>query len=168
MDKNKTVILGLGNEYITDDGIGIHTIRELKNNLPSNNYTIEELSIGGIELLDHLSGYEQAIIVDAFITGAHPSGTIYRYVQTADEDGMKLKSSHQIDLPQVLGLARALNIAMPNEIIIYGVEAGDITTFRCKCTPEVEVAIPKLVKLIQNDIMENNLMLNKGCFEIVN
>lgn len=168
MYQNKTIIIGLGNEYISDDGVGIHTIRELKNNIHLNDYKIEELSIGGIELLDHISGYERAIIVDAFITRAHPSGTIYRYVQTADEGGMKLKSSHQIDLPQVLGLARALNIAIPNEIIIYGVEAGDITTFKCKCTPEVEVAIPKLVKLIQNDIMENNLMLNKGCFEIVN
>lgn len=168
MHQNKTIIIGLGNEYISDDGVGIHTIRELKKCTPLNDYKIEELSIGGIELLDHICGYERAIIVDAFITRTKPSGTIYKFVQLADENGMKLKSSHQIDLPQVLGLARALNIAIPNEIIIYGVEAGDITTFRCKCTSEVEVAIPRLVKLIQRDIMEDNLISNKGCFEIVN
>ncbi len=168
MDKDTTVIIGLGNEYISDDGVGIHTIRELKKIMPLNDYKIEELSIGGIELLDYISGYDRAIIVDAFITHTQPPGTIYKFVQMADENVMKLKSSHQIDLQQVLGLARALNIAIPNEIIIYGIEADDITTFRCKCTPEVEVAIPRLVKLIQRDIMEDNLISNKGCFEIVN
>lgn len=168
MHQNKTIIIGLGNEYISDDGIGIHTIRELKNNIPSNNYKIEELSIGGIELLDHISGYERAIIVDAFITQTQPSGTIYRYIQPATEDGLRLKSSHQIDLPQVLGLARALNIKIPNEIIIFGVEAEDITTFALKCTKAVEAAIPRLVKFICSELKYTNDKLNSKSLEIIN
>lgn len=168
MHKNNIIIIGLGNEFISDDGIGIYTVRELKKNNFFNDFTIKELSVGGLELFDYLCGYEKAIIVDAFITGSQPAGTIYKCIQTNDKEFVKIKSSHQVDLMQVLGLAKALDIKIPDKVIVYGVEAGDITTFRCKCTPEVEVAIPRLVKLIQNDIMENNLISNKGCFEIVN
>jgi hydrogenase maturation protease len=168
MHKNKIIILGLGNEYISDDGIGIHAIREFKKHIFSDNYTIEELSVGGIELLDYLSGYEKAIIVDAFCTGSNQSGTIYRYKQTTDEEVMKVRSSHQIDLPQIIGLAKVLGIAIPNEIIVYGVEAKDITTFNCNCTQEVESAIPRLVNLIHSELKENNeTTFNKG-LEIIN
>jgi hydrogenase maturation protease len=165
MHKNKIIILGLGNEYISDDGIGIHAIREFKKHVSSDNYTTEELTSGGIELIDYLSGYEKAIIVD---TGSNKSGTIYRYKQTTDEEVMKVKSSHQIDLPQIIGLAKVLGIAIPDEIIVYGVEAKDITTFNCSCTQEVESAIPRLVNLIRSELKENNgTTFNKG-LEIIN
>jgi hydrogenase maturation protease len=168
MNKNKTIILGLGNEYISDDGIGIHAIRELKKHISSDKYTIEELSVGGMELLDYISGYEKAIIVDAFFTGSNQFGTIYRYKQTTDEEAMKIRSSHQIDLPQIIGLAKVLGIAIPNEIIIYGVEAKDITTFKPNCTHEVESAIPRLVSLIHSELMENNRPISNIGLEIIN
>jgi hydrogenase maturation protease len=81
---------------------------------------------------------------------------------------MKIKSSHQIDLPQVLGLAKALDIKIPDEIIIFGVEAEDITTFTIKCTKAVESAIPRLVKLICSELKHNDDKLNSKSLEIIN
>jgi hydrogenase maturation protease len=152
---NKILILGLGNEYITDDGVGIHTIRELQSQLSQDCYTFMELAVGGLELLDYLSGYDKAVIVDAFVTGSNSSGTIYRLIQTLSTTPLKIRSSHQIDLPQVMGLAKELGIEFPKEIIIYGIEAEDITTFKCCCTDVVAAAIPRLVRHIQYDLEED-------------
>jgi hydrogenase maturation protease len=168
MSKSDVIVLGLGNEYISDDGIGIHTIREIQNSNRFENCTIKELAVGGIELLDSLTGYDRAIIVDAFVSGADQPGTIYRYRQTLDEEIPKFKSSHQINLSQVVGLAKMLGIPMPKEIIVFGVEAADITTFNKNCTPKVEAVIPELVELIQSELCGSKEIINRKNIERIN
>jgi len=62
-------------------------------------------------------------------------------------------SPHQINLATALELGKMLNLAMPQEITIFAVEAKEITTFSEKCTPEVEQAIPKLVKMVMEELV---------------
>ncbi|MDI6779380.1 MAG: hydrogenase maturation protease [Bacteroidota bacterium] len=166
MHKNNIIILGLGNEYISDDGIGILTARELKQREFFKNVRIEELAFGGLALLDYFIGYHKAIIIDAFVTGNYPAGTIYRYRQLCNSEIEKIKSSHQVDLQQVIGLAKALKLNIPSEVIVYGIEASDITTFKSSCSLPVEMAIPKLAALVEKEL-SNRYIITKS-FEIVN
>jgi Ni,Fe-hydrogenase maturation factor len=46
-----------------------------------------------------------------------------------------------------------LNLAMPQKITIFAVEAKDVTSFSEKCTPEVEQAIPEVVKMVLEDLV---------------
>lgn len=159
MHKNKIIIIGLGNELISDDGVGIFVLQELKSKLlsslnVSHNFVFQELSVGGLSLLDYISGFSKCLIVDTILTRNQPPGTIYRFKQNSSDELVKIKSSHQINLPQVIGLANLLNIEVPDEIIIYGIEGEDITTFKIGCTEKVQEAIPKLVDMIYDDLMK--------------
>jgi len=145
-------IIGLGNEFLSDDGLGIRVVRDLRKRLPADTATFEELSIGGLELLDHITGYDECVIVDAIATGTHPPGTLYRRVQKDPESTVPMRSSHQIDLMQVVRLAGLLGAAVPRRIVLYGIEAGDITTFHEGCTTEVTRAVPYLVDAICMDL----------------
>ena len=149
-------IIGLGNEILTDDGVGIRVVRELKNRLELEEATFEELSVGGLQLLDHIVGTEECIIIDAMATGAQPPGTLFRFVQTPDAEPIMVTSSHQIDLGQVLGLAKLFGAALPRKLTVYGIEAQDVTTFHDGCTSQVSAAIPKLVDIICKDIQEDS------------
>jgi hydrogenase maturation protease len=157
VQKKHSIVIGLGNEFISDDGVGIYAVRSLKNkiNSTSSNFLFEELAVGGLQLLDYLVGYDSCTIIDAIVTGKHPAGTIYRYVQTQHQESVKLTTSHQIDLSQVLNLAKLFNPETPNTIRVYGIEVNDVTTFSTKCTPVVEKALPHLVELIYNDLFND-------------
>jgi hydrogenase maturation protease len=150
--KNCLTIIGLGNEMLSDDGLGIRVVRELKNRLSDRSVAFEELSVGGLQLFDYLIGTEECIIVDAIKTGTQPAGTLLRFVQTADNEPVTLTSSHQIDLGQILGLARFMGASLPKKLTVYGIEADDITTFQESCTEQVSLAIPKLVNAICADV----------------
>jgi hydrogenase maturation protease len=61
----KTIVLGVGNSILSDDGVGIHVANQLKQKINSPNITIDEALTGGMNLLDLLLGYDKAIIIDA-------------------------------------------------------------------------------------------------------
>ena len=147
-------IIGLGNELLSDDGLGIRVVRSLRARLRDDRVAFEELSVGGLQLLDYVVGCRQCIIVDAIITGSHPPGTLYRFVQKADRDLVRLTSSHQIDLSQVLALAKLMGADLPEKLTVYGIEAEDVITFRDGCTDHVARAIPRLVDVICLDVEE--------------
>jgi hydrogenase maturation protease len=163
----RTRIIGLGNELLSDDGLGIRVVRELRKRLEGGAIDFEELSVGGLELLDHITGYERCIIVDAIATGAHPPGTVLRFLQTTDSDPVTLTSSHQIDLSQVLTLARLLGGDIPRTVLVYGIEAQDVVTFHDDCTQDVRRAIPRLVDTICADIAAGELFARPGVWQIV-
>lgn len=159
MQKNKIIIIGLGNEFISDDGIGIFVLRDLKKKLlfsfpDTRNIAFEELSVGGLGLVDYISGFSKCLIIDTILTRKHPPGTVFRFKQNSSDELVKIKSSHQINLQQVIGLAKLLKIDVPDEMIIYGIEGEDITTFKIGCTEKVQEAIPKLVNMIYDDLMK--------------
>jgi hydrogenase maturation protease len=144
----KTLVLGLGNSILSDDGVGIKVAHEVANQLNNPQVTVVETSAAGLSLLDSIVGYDKVIIIDAIQTEKGEAGQIYR-MRTADFSLTKhFSSPHQINLVTALELGKMLNLAMPEEITVFAVEAKDITTFNENCTPEVEKAIPEAVRMV--------------------
>jgi len=143
-----TVIIGLGNDLLSDDGVGIRVLRALAERAETRSAELHEAPIGGLGLLDHILGHERCIIVDAIATGTHPPGTLMQVPLTEGAAPAVLSSSHQIDLLQVLALARMMGGDVPRSVTVYGIEAKDVTTFHEGCTEEVALAIPGAVDAI--------------------
>ncbi len=148
----KTLVLGLGNPILADDGVGIKVAQEVANQLDSPKVTIAETSGAGLSLLDSIVGYDRVIIIDAIQTKEGQAGQIYR-VEPEDFSFTKhFSSPHQINLATALELGKMLDLAMPQKITIFAVEAKDITSFSEKCTPEVEQVIPEVVKMVLQEL----------------
>ena len=77
-DSVRTLILGLGNPILSDDGVGISVAEELKRIVKRTDVMIEETSMGGLSLLDLLIGYDSVIMIDAIQTSKGKAGQIYR------------------------------------------------------------------------------------------
>ena len=149
----KTLVLGLGNPILSDDGVGIKAAHEVANQLNNPQVTVVETSTAGLSLLDSIVGYDKLIIIDAIQTERGEAGEIYR-MGTADFSLTKhFSSPHQINLATALELGKMLNLAMPKEITVFAVEAKDITSFSEECTPEVEKAIPEAVRMVLEDLV---------------
>ncbi|HMZ07522.1 MAG TPA: hydrogenase maturation protease, partial [Anaerolineales bacterium] len=65
----KTLIVGLGNPILGDDGVGWKVVEEIKKQTPSSQGDVDVicLSLGGLALMEHLIGYQRAILVDSFV-----------------------------------------------------------------------------------------------------
>jgi hydrogenase maturation protease len=149
----KTLVLGLGNPVLSDDSVGIRVAQEIGKEVNDPQVTVAETSAAGLSLLDSIVGYDRVIIIDAIQTEKGKAGQIYRMGAEDFSCTKHFSSPHQVNLVTALELGKMLNLAMPREITVFAVEAKDITTFSEKCTPEVEKAIPEVVKVVLEDLV---------------
>lgn len=159
----KTLVVGLGNTILTDDGVGIYVAREAAlrwaqrrclSHSANDNVTFAEASVGGLRLLDILAGYERVILVDAIQTpNGHP-GEIYRLHPRDLLTPLHTGSAHDLSLTAALALGKQLGMTLPDEdnILIVAIEVEDTLTFSEQCTPAVAAAIPSAAEAILQEL----------------
>jgi hydrogenase maturation protease len=150
--KTKTLILGMGNPLLCDDGVGLRVAAELKDRVEQPEITVMETGVAGLSLLDLLVGYEKAIIIDAIQTVGGKAGQIYRLDTQAFDTARHTASAHGIDFTTALEFGKKLGLSLPQQIIIFAIEASDVTTFSEECTPEVRKAIPTCVEMVLQEL----------------
>lgn len=151
MKKNggmKTLVLGLGNPILCDDGVGCCVAKELEGRLDRREFTVMEASVGGLSLLDLLVGYDRAIIVDAIQTVGGKVGQIYQLDPEAFDVTRHAASPHDVNFATALEFGNKLNLALPQQIVIFAIEVADTGTFSEECTPEVKRVIPVCIEMI--------------------
>jgi hydrogenase maturation protease len=157
----KTLVVGLGNPILTDDGIGIHVVRTVESSIagsrsPVDNSEVDfvEGSVGGLRLLDVLSGYDRVIMVDAIQTDGGRPGDVYRLHAGDLNASRHAGSTHDLTLPGALALGRRLGMDLPEDrhLIVLAIEAEDVLTFGESCTPSVAAAIPGVVQMVLDEI----------------
>lgn len=148
----KTLVLGLGNPILSDDGVGLRVAKELRARLDQPDVTVEETSMAGLALLDMLVGYDRAIIVDAIQTQGGKPGQIYRLDLKALNNTRHITSPHDVSFADALELGSKLSLPLPKQIDIFAIEAADVSTFSEECTPELERAVPVCVETIIQEL----------------
>jgi hydrogenase maturation protease len=138
----KTLILGIGNSVLCDDGVGIRVAAEVGKRLSDPAVTVAEACHGGLFLLEAFLGYDHVVLIDAIQTEGGTPGQVYELQPEQISSARHLSSPHQVDFATALDLGKALGLSVPSSIDIIAVEAEDVTSFRDRCTPEVERAIP--------------------------
>jgi hydrogenase maturation protease len=147
--KRKTLVLGVGNTILSDDGAGICASRQISNRCSGHsNIDVVEASLGGVGLLDLMTGYEIVIIVDAVFTGKDRPGSIYRLDVEDLGDPSSPSGPHFLDVRTSIELGRRLGLAMPERIKIFAIEINDNTTFGENLSQEVEQALPCLTEQV--------------------
>jgi hydrogenase maturation protease len=151
VNRPSALVLGLGNDLISDDGFGPAVAARCRPDLADRpGITVEEASVAGFHLLDLLTGYDRALIVDVVQTGAAHPGTLLAWPVERASAGRTLGGSHQTDLLTTLTLGRALKVPLPGSIDLLVVEAEDLLTVREGLTEDVEAAVPRAVEMVRH------------------
>jgi hydrogenase maturation protease len=148
----KTLIVGLGNPILSDDGIGCHIARRLQDIIKEPEISVMEASVSGLDFLDILTGYHKAIIIDAIQTGGGLPGSIYRLEPEAFVNTRHASTPHDVNFATALELGKRLGLCLPQKIAIYAIEVKDASSFGEECTPEVKTAIPACVAMILEEL----------------
>jgi hydrogenase maturation protease len=136
------VIVGLGNEIASDDGVGLRAADALATEF-SDRDDVEVVSLpwAGFALLDVLRDRKRAVLIDSLATGARPPGTVVRLGEGDFSGSVRLNSFHDINYPTAMALGRSMGWEMPEEVAIWGVETATTDEFGEELTPEVAHAV---------------------------
>ena len=141
----KTLVIGLGNPILTDDGVGIYASRLVKYALPDDtDIDVIELSVGGLSLMEAMIDYERVILIDAIWQPDTLAGKMFQFDAGHLPDTLNTASAHDADLPTALRVGRELGASLPElkNIQIVAVQIADTLTFGEDPTPPVAAAIP--------------------------
>ena len=150
----KTLVLGIGNPILRDDGIGIYVARAAEAAYDKDDVDFCEASVGGLRLLNVINGYERVIMVDAIMMRDGRPGDIYRMGPNELCASLHADCSHDMSLPVALALGRELGMVLPDDenFVILAVQVEDVINFGEECTPKVEAAIPRAVERVLHEL----------------
>jgi hydrogenase maturation protease len=149
----RTVILGIGNPILSDDAAGLKvaqmiegTLKKKKNNI--NDIDVKQIYTGGLAVAEAMAGYDEAIIIDAIVTGNYPVGTVRELTLKDLPKARNITNTHDTDFSSAIELARSLSIKMPGRIRIFGLESGDVGSFGDSLSEDVGKAIGRAARKI--------------------
>jgi hydrogenase maturation protease len=150
----KTLILGIGNSILGDDGVGVKAARELARLVKDKNTDVTWANVDGLNLLDFILEYDRLIVIDAMVTERGEVGEIYRLKpeQTCPPSGSAI-SPHHFNLVTTLEIGKKLfPNRMPGEVTVYAVGTQEAAKVTEEMTDAVETAIPKVVAGVLEEI----------------
>jgi hydrogenase maturation protease len=137
-------IVGVGNLLLSDDGVGIHAVRELRNErrVESAARVIDGGTVG-TDLLAEVCGCEKLLIVDAVDAGLPPGAAIWMDLSLPGPRDVHSRNAHQAGIPGLLDDLRLMGCA-PREAVLLGVQPGTLA-FGTQLSAEVAAGLPALL-----------------------
>jgi hydrogenase maturation protease len=154
----KTLIVGLGNPALGDDGVGWKVVKQVCQNLSDDaRVDVNCLSLGGIGLMEHLIGYDRAILVDAFEMDA-PVGSIsvLKLNQLPNYSAYHIASEHNTSLQKAIELGREMGAHLPDDVMIVGIATERIHEFSEDLSPPVVQVVPCVVNIVLDMLKETS------------
>ncbi len=141
-----TLVLGLGNILLRDEGVGVRVVGAMEGMDLSAEVELFDGATAGLDLLDVLADRRKVIVIDA-IDGRHKPGTVLRL----GSDDLAPRASadvslHEIGLIEVLAAAKQLGIA-PEEVVILGVKPKEVG-YGLTLSAEIGGLVPKIIDLV--------------------
>jgi hydrogenase maturation protease len=96
--------------------------------------------------MEAMSGYDRAILIDAVEMGGCPAGTIHNFSREDLRALRNISGIHDTNLAMALQIGDRLELDLPKDIRIWGVEIEDGINFGEELTPGVAAAVPVVVK----------------------
>ena len=149
----KTLIIGLGNPILGDDGVGWVVAEKVRDMLTDDcPAEIDFASLGGLSLMERLTDEQRAILIDSIYTGQKPVGTVSHFTLDSlpDLNAGHSASAHDTSLKNALQVGREMDVSLPEDrnVIVVAIEAKSVYDFSEELSPAVAKAVPEAVQTV--------------------
>ena len=142
----KTLVLGLGNILMGDEGIGVYTVRALEQHTLPPNVECLDGGTGGFTLLEPLQDADRIILIDAAADDS-PLGTVTRTTPRFSRDYPPTLTAHDIGMKDLLDMFYIQG--GQHESILYAITIDPKQPIRMSLSPEgaaaAEVAVQEIL-----------------------
>ena len=152
--RKKTTVVGVGNLLLSDEGVGVHVVKELMGMALPSGVQVIDGGVSGLGLLNVVTGAHRLIVIDAVRAGG-PAGSIYRFgIEDLTTYPNRYKMSvHEIGILEVLHLSGLVD-KTPKATII-GIEPKSME-MGMDLSPEVQAKVPRIIELILDELEHSN------------
>jgi hydrogenase maturation protease len=152
--KKELLVLGLGNDILKDDAVGLFVVRRLKSSLADlPGIEVDETCEMGLSLLDFIAGYRALVVVDAVQTGKAAPGYVHE-VGLEDLKILPLMSPHFLGIGEIIRLGNKLDLPMPKKAKVFAIEVHDPFTLGTELSAPLAEAFPDIVNRIEQAIRQ--------------
>ncbi len=182
----KTLVLGLGNPILTDDGVGVRVAEAVgsalrgeeaqqyrgatgeamggvlppiaSGNLQELDVVVQEVSIGGLTLMETMLGFDRVILIDALERPDVLPGALLRLTLPDLErisPTQHSASPHDVNLVTAFELGRRMGLPLPTSVIIYAIGVENVLDFGDQPTPAVAAAIPTAAAAVLQELQRS-------------
>jgi len=145
MQDKTTLILGIGNKILTDDGIGARLAEDLIQIINNPKVQYNTASCGGLEIIEYIRDYKKVIFIDAIRTQKGKPGDVYYFRPSDFNETSHLSSIHDISFLTALNLGQMLNPGCQQDIHIIAIEIVEDMEFCEDMTPQLEEKYPQIL-----------------------
>jgi hydrogenase maturation protease len=150
INRNKVLILGIGNVLMGDEGIGVHVVNALEKTVFPESVEILDGGTGGFLLLEPLQTARKVILIDATIDGAR-AGTIRRLRPRFSKDFPKTLTAHDIGLKDLLDTFYLLGDASP-DVTLFAVSIPPLQDMTTELSPELVSIVPQVAQMVLQEV----------------
>lgn len=152
---NKDIlILGIGNEILSDDGIGPRLVKDLERRTKRKDIEFLTSSNGGLEIMEYLYGFKQVIFVDAIRSSDSKPGCVFHFVPSDFRETSNLSNLHDINFITTLALGKILEPEFPSDLHIIAVQIIEDREFSERLTPALENLYPEILEEVEAEIRQ--------------
>ncbi len=149
----QTLVIGLGNPILGDDGVGWRVVEEIARKTANRpDVEVDCVALGGLSLMERLTGCERVILVDSIFTGEKPIGTVSLFLlaELPDLSSGHTTAVHDTSLHNALNVGRSMDIPLPRDedVLIVAIEAENVFDFSETLSPPIEAAVPQAVEAV--------------------
>jgi hydrogenase maturation protease len=155
----KTLIMGIGNYLMGDEGVGVHLANNIMTQILPDGVDVVDGGTGGFYLLEYFENYDHVILVDATLDGNIP-GTIRLIKPRFAQDFPPAMSTHDIGLKDLVSALQILG-KMP-DIDLFVVSIASIQQQGIELTPEIENVLPVLIDNIRSLLKKSNIITTES------
>ena len=148
----KILILGIGNEILTDDGIGPKIVKQLEKDSPVENVEYQTASMGGLDILELIREYDKVVFIDAIKTRGGVPGDVYYLKPENFKETLHLSNMHDISFLHAIELGKQLDIKVPGDIHIIAIEIVEDLVFEDTFSPQIEKRYDEIYTSVKNHI----------------
>ena len=151
--KASTLVLGMGNDILMDDGIGHRLLHDLAPIFENPDLQFDVACCGGLEIMEVIKGFDKVLFIDAIRTKNGKPGDIYYFKPSDFQETLHLSSLHDVGFLTALRLGNSLNLHLPTDLHIIAIEIIEDMEFSEELTPELQEKYPKIKKEVA-DLIE--------------
>jgi hydrogenase maturation protease len=152
LNRNGIIIIGIGNDLLSDDGVGPYLAEQIGQKLDFPHRSVTHLSL---ELLDLVLGQRLIFIIDSFRNSDIPIGEVVQFTMDDLEYRQNPSYSHGITIPIIFNIGKKLYKSMPENAYFFGINVSDNQTISESFSDELNHKLAEirnhLFKKIQND-----------------
>lgn len=158
----RTLVLGLGNTLMGDEGVGVHVLRELEKRVLPEGVGCLDGGTGGFVLLEPLQTADRIVMIDAAADG-NPIGTITRITPRFSSEYPPTMTAHDVGVKDLLDIFYILGGDC--EVVLFAITIDPHQTITLSMSPRIIKAASDAVALIVAELegfAEMNLVRPAG------